>query len=702
MTLGRAGMAIVVATLPLFQRPAEARIRKDATFADRSQLVFTYPGNHGFIHEIGVHVPSGWSARYRIDPPGYFIRGRITGGDELASGTFEFRFHFAIQAGSLGGLFNGANDIVRIEAWDRTTQERLLCRTFQEADFPRTGRRDVPKSLVFSTIGREGHRFEPRVYWSGLSSLYLNRVELRRLERVTAESLEAKAALFEQTVKDLHEQRGFVLTRKTDGTFADMGDAAVWTGLYAASQAWRYRATHDPRARVSMERSLKALHRLHAWSPTPGTLVRYISPRGEVLVDPASKDTYTGFFFALAQCLPLVRDRTLRRELLQDTETIASHFLDHDLSFSPAGSEPLSFNPYPAESDLTRALADLSQHERSRLDLARILQAVQWYFRIHRQSPWPELAPFLRALRDNDREAIRRKLFPALTGARRALGQVQRNVQRSDLAYRVFLPKDPIEAIDNPEAPYGKLNRVLRRAIDNLNDSLGERPLQSVTDARILPAQALHALHFIKVAAEVLPKPNRFDTYYRENLTRNKQLLLTLQEWNNLDEEALAAVFGHTRAAVMRNATRHLGYLALFDLIQLEKDPTTLATFRNLFEQEYAQMQEDYNAMLHVMRHVLAMGPDQTGIGLWSLQLYPLNRRGLGEDYWRSRNDAFSNRFGELNGQARDPVPLDLRQRDTFIWQRSARSIRGDDSQRIYPPLDYLFVYWLARANRVI
>src|SRR5690242_229552 len=119
--------------------------------------LYSFPGNHGFIHQTGYHVPSGWAARYRIDRPGYFIRGRATGGELLEPGTYRYTFYLALQSGSLGGLLHKANDVLRIEVWDKTTNERLVFRTFQIADFLPSSRRAVKKTLVFSTWERGGH-----------------------------------------------------------------------------------------------------------------------------------------------------------------------------------------------------------------------------------------------------------------------------------------------------------------------------------------------------------------------------------------------------------------------------------------------------------------------------------------------------------------------------------------------------------------
>ena len=102
-----------------FQTPAWAR---DVDPPGEGTTLFVYPSNHGFLHQTGYHVPYGWAAMYRIHPPGYFIEGQISGGEKLASGTYRYSFPFTLLPGQLGGLLSKADDVVRIEAWDSTTE----------------------------------------------------------------------------------------------------------------------------------------------------------------------------------------------------------------------------------------------------------------------------------------------------------------------------------------------------------------------------------------------------------------------------------------------------------------------------------------------------------------------------------------------------------------------------------------------------
>ena len=59
------------------------------------------------------------------------------------------------------------------------------------------------------------------------------------------------------------------------------------------------------------------------------------------------------------------------------------------------------------------------------------------------------------------------------------------------------------------------------------------------------------------------------------------------------DKDALTAVLGQTEVDTRRTASSHLSYLALHDLILLEKDPITRFKYQKLFEEQYRPMRSD-------------------------------------------------------------------------------------------------------------
>ncbi len=503
-------------------------------------------------------------------------------------------------------------------------------------------------------------------------------------------TLEQKAKDFEAMMPALFLEGGFVVVRDERDRPEDTDDASIWTGLYAAAEALHYKSTQDPEARKRMEQALWALHSLVQASPLPGTMVRYIAPEDRVVNHAASKDTYTGFFYGVAQALPTVRDPALRKVLLADLEALGNHLLDHDLSFASPYGIALDLNPYPGPGFMKEAAQDLRTKRSLRRDVMKTLRFARWYFWIHGQRPPPAFARLIQELKSPSALQLESEVVPVLNDLHAAVKILQKNVHRSALRG----PRDGLS-----DTPYIKLDLLLLRALNNLETNTQGRPITSIEDLKILPSQSLHALHFLKVAAEALPKPNRFDDYYHANLYEGKALLRTAIQWHQIDEDAVTAALGQTAADTSRTASSHLSYLALHDLILLEKDPITRFKYQKLFETQYQPMRSDGNAMIDAMHAFVGLSPKQLGLAWWSLDRYPVDRRGKGEAYWRENRKALVAAFGgELNRQAREPLPPDLRPRDAFLWQRSAHSIRGDKEGWLYPPLDYLFAYWLART----
>ncbi len=63
-------------------------------------------------------------------------------------------------------------------------------------------------------------------------------------------------------------------------TNADVGDSALWTGTYLATEALRLLATGSPDARAHVKSLVDTLHLWMNISPSPGVLVRHVRPAG--------------------------------------------------------------------------------------------------------------------------------------------------------------------------------------------------------------------------------------------------------------------------------------------------------------------------------------------------------------------------------------------------------------------------------------
>ena len=196
-----------------------------------------------------------------------------------------------------------------------------------------------------------------------------------------------------------------------------------------------------------------------------------------------------------------------------------------------------------------------------------------------------------------------------------------------------------------------------------------------------------------------MPQPNRYETYYEDNLSAGKGLLSTALNWSQWDELFAAVLFGESQTSRVRGNSNHLPYLALMNLTML--DPQHHADYVALFERQRLFQHNDLNAMTDLMAGDLGIQPDPAGIGYWVLHRYPEARRGFGETYWQKNGRARARQFGGWrDGYAKDPIPPDLRPRDAFLWQRNAHSIRGDAEGWDYAPLDYLWVWWMSQSAK--
>lgn len=127
------------------------------------------------------------------------------------------------------------------------------------------------------------------------------------------------------------------------------GDAALWTGLYLAADAYRYAVTRSPDALASARRSLVAIDRLSRISGD-GLLARYyyaiddpfvgffrqdragaeyhearLDGRDYYYVTRTSRDQYAGVFFGLGAAFDLLDDPDVRAQ----ASTITTRLVDH-------------------------------------------------------------------------------------------------------------------------------------------------------------------------------------------------------------------------------------------------------------------------------------------------------------------------------------------------------------------------------------
>lgn len=170
----------------------------------------------------------------------------------------------------------------------------------------------------------------------------------------TPYTLEAKAAHFEEQVRDRHNRYGYVTI-----TFLDPpGDAAsgkqevsdndgLWTAMFVAAESYRYAATGSEDARALARRSMDALLRLEEVTPIDGFPARALMRKGEQDVVQSggewhdtpdgewtwkadtSSDEIDGHFYAFCVYYDLVADEAEKRRIEGVAGRIATHLIDN-------------------------------------------------------------------------------------------------------------------------------------------------------------------------------------------------------------------------------------------------------------------------------------------------------------------------------------------------------------------------------------
>jgi len=162
-------------------------------------------------------------------------------------------------------------------------------------------------------------------------------------------------------------------TRTEVGNYFDYGDSCEWTGLYLASQAFRYHVTGEEQARANVLRTAAALSgHLHV-TGTPGFIARYrgrqapeIYPgdawcdapeqdrchhvesgpyAGDFWWGETSRDMYNGWFFGLAAAYDLLDDEGMRERIRADVTEVLTVLMDQDWRILDEAGEPTDAAP---------------------------------------------------------------------------------------------------------------------------------------------------------------------------------------------------------------------------------------------------------------------------------------------------------------------------------------------------------------------
>lgn len=159
-------------------------------------------------------------------------------------------------------------------------------------------------------------------------------------------SLKEKEKIFDQRARDSFKE-------VNDGLIGNSGDTLLWTGIYIASQAQRYKVTGDSQAIANLEPALWAFHRLHKVTGNNTLVARrmQLQPdktkelpkewfrgaagyedyiwRGHV-----SWDMYVGYLYGISESWNFIKDENLKLALKEDLREIASGFIDNGMAIS--------------------------------------------------------------------------------------------------------------------------------------------------------------------------------------------------------------------------------------------------------------------------------------------------------------------------------------------------------------------------------
>lgn len=654
-----------------------------------SILVSTLNANADFEHLVGRVGTKGWQVDYKRDRSGYIL---FRAHDPLFLEPGLHRFTFTLRRGNYPskGLLHDSYGLFRLEVWDVTKREKLVDRDLQIADFPQPNRY-VQRWVEFSTRGRKGHSFEPRIYWLGLANGEVERIEISRFKESSPSELEAKAFRLGDLLEQKFIENGFVVSRKKNGNPDETGDATTYTGWYAASLAWRYATTHDEASLGYLENALETLHNAIKGTYDRPILTRYVDENGQPFPKSPSKDLYTAFFFAYAAAAPHIKNPALKSQMVDDTRRLASRLIKENLSVREGQTEIMSLAPYFSENVVRDGIQKLVNDKSERQQFLHGLKVANAV--IPFGEAWPGSKEVISAIKKRDEEKLFQLAVPTANGILDLAVRV-RDLLREEYREDLFPKRTYLDY------PGKKLETLVSKILNAFPVQHDGRRIHQISDLKVLGSNALIALEIIRSAYEITKNTQYLD-YYRANLYSGDALLKTALDWDGFDEPLLRLTAGNPTAD--RERRGYLSDLALTTLISLEKNPAVKQSYVSLLDQSAHDYRHDNNPM------VMALDDAATGKNLFgdfilrALEEYPENRHGFGRDYWNLYGRDVGNKLGgeAIKKYSAEPLPISNRPKDSFLWQRNARRLYGDQTND-YPTTDYLFLYWFSRYHKLI
>ncbi len=559
--------------------------------------------------------------------------------------------------------------------------------------------------------------------------------------------LALKAEAFEKTMGDLHLGLGQVQDVRVDpvtGAVQRLGGAprrVLWTGVYAGSQAMRYRTTSDPRALQRLEAALWTLHELHEVTGLPGVIARgYDLPSIESQGFPGqgslsqynhnqgtpSRDQYAGWFYGIAQGYDLVQDPALRAALQADVRAVADRLMAGNLKmqapWGPQGQVETFFSLDPADFYQDQ----INPHTWATVDdfpfnlITKSVPYSQPLADAIKQAPVPPIRAG---------EALRAVFF--FTVAEHVTGDPRYGAFKRDLLHqRKFLEVVEKYGTLIDDLFYGRNMQVVEGAVRQLFVAIGH-VLQAYLQATGQPGivtQVLVPLAIPSISAWLadaltdalawLHDPNNQPKLQR--LLGHAQIgvlilnVLGKQQLAQKIQQALAQYGPHLSHQGMidfaRTVRSHLGtnltLLPLSAMIRLETDPQVVARYRAVLDRSWEYVQDDHNPIVNLLHagYGASAGVNDLPHSVEALVNFPtdLRMREVDNSNWPGLVvSPWPDRMGKVGDHALTPgyFPIHHRAPDIFPWRGHPRRIKSGANDPSYhvAPLGYLSAYWLAR-----
>jgi hypothetical protein len=178
-------------------------------------------------------------------------------------------------------------------------------------------------------------------------------------------SLAEKARRYQERLEAHHQTpEGLIRYRRglegpPDRSYGNLGDGCFHTGIYLASQALRYAATRDPKAREQVLRSVSALELLMGVTGKPGLLARHFTPAGTEHAQArwipsstlpqyswkpnVSKDQYAGFIHGLGVTFALMDEPAIRMRAAHLAAAAVDHLMENHMRIIDADGRPTTY-----------------------------------------------------------------------------------------------------------------------------------------------------------------------------------------------------------------------------------------------------------------------------------------------------------------------------------------------------------------------